>query len=214
MVVTPRGQNSTAPTIRDYIPHLFGCSPKAQDPDAPSSGITKQVEKPSGRLISKHSDKGLPPPLCLPVWRLIIAQHYAFPRKPSPHHIFFQVLVSLRNSHIQMHDVILKFTHQNEFRLHLTYSTGLIVPQMSEPYLLLTLSAYFCFFDKHYTLTSSVKTLICRSNHFQVYFGGSWRYITQEDDKWSSPCIVASRVSIFYLINAANSIVSVTEREE
>lgn len=65
-----------------------------------------------GRLISKHSDKGLPPPLCLPVRRLVIAQHYAFPRKPSPRHVFFQVLVSLRNSHIQIHDVILKFTSE------------------------------------------------------------------------------------------------------
>lgn len=107
-----RGQNSTAPNIPDYIPHLFSCSSKVGDPDAPSSGITKQAGKLFGRLISKHSDKGLPPPLCLPVRRLVIAQHYAFPRKPSPRHVFFQVLVSLRNTHIQIHDVILKFTSE------------------------------------------------------------------------------------------------------
>lgn len=98
--------NATAAILYNYISHLFGCSQKASDPDPQISEITKQVEKHFGWFTSKHSDRWLPSALRLPVQSLITGQHC------SLHHLFFQVLVSLRNSHIQIHAVTLNL-HQN-----------------------------------------------------------------------------------------------------
>lgn len=162
MAIMFRGQNSTAPNIHNYIPHLFSCSQKAWDPDPHRSGITKQVGELFGWLISKHSDRELLP-LCACLFRgwclpsTMPSQGSRAPTTflPSPGFTqklshtntwcHLEVYIGMSSDYILLHGV------------HCAANVGAIfTPDV----------ASFCFFDKNSTSTSPVKTLICRSDNF------------------------------------------------